>query len=177
MILEVFKEAVEIIKLCQELNVRLTICSKSPNPVAGRGILTAIGLWEHFWNPQIFSNTKTEHMRHLVEADPGISYRDILFFDDCSVNIRECAGLGVTAHHVDGRYGLTWSDFHRGLKQHQSNSRSTKITNYFRSSRSTSKRVKEQVIITEIDAAASEEKDEEARAIAAGYDQDNAGDL
>lgn len=108
-------------------------------------------------------------MRNLIEADPDISFRDILFFDDCAVNIQECSRLGVTAHHVKAEYGLTWNDFHHGLKQYQKNISRPSITTYFMYDRSNKKHVKNRENTTEI---AIEEKSDKIV-----YDQDRAGDL
>lgn len=141
MILRLFPDVLDIIRTCKRSDICLSICSKSPVPSAGRGILGALGVWDHFWNPQIYARSKKVHMGKLVSSSSKISYENILFFDDCPVNIRECSVIGVTSYHVDPRQGLTWISLRDGLLLHRRQRRAQpSIRNYFLSSETKTKK-------------------------------------
>ena len=68
---------------------------------------------EFFDQYQIFPGDKRAHMAKLSEK-AGITYKDILFFDDETRN-RNVETLGVTFCLV--RDGVTWNELERGIKE------------------------------------------------------------
>jgi magnesium-dependent phosphatase-1 len=112
--LSLYPEAFEILDWCREKGIRLTICSKSQQSEAARGILTALDMWSYFQFPQIYNRRKSTHFKQLKECT-DLEYDSFLFFDDDSANIEMCSALGVVAEKVDPGRGLTKEAFLRGL--------------------------------------------------------------
>ncbi|KDD76075.1 acid phosphatase [Helicosporidium sp. ATCC 50920] len=64
---------------------------------------------------EIYPGSKLTHFRRLHERT-GINYKDMLFFDNESWNIKEVAQLGVTCVHTPR--GMTWASWQEGLDRH-----------------------------------------------------------
>jgi magnesium-dependent phosphatase-1 len=62
----VFENSCEIVKWCHEQGIQISICSKSNNHQAVRGILEALDLWKCFKFPQIYNKRKSVHFRMLT---------------------------------------------------------------------------------------------------------------
>jgi magnesium-dependent phosphatase-1 len=56
---------------------------------------------------------KTKHF-NAIQAASGVSFKDMLFFDDFADNILPARAMGVTAVQV-GRGGLTWAAMNMGI--------------------------------------------------------------
>lgn len=66
--LTLFPQAVQVIRWCHDRGITLSICSKSRDESAARGILEAAGLWSFFRFPQIYNRRKSTHFRMLKGA-------------------------------------------------------------------------------------------------------------
>jgi len=108
-----YKEALEVLKLCKKYNIMLTICSRSPDKTA-KEILETLNIYDWFHYPQIFRARKTYHFRNLVELTK-LKYEDFLFFDDDKNNIKACSNLNITSYLVDKQNGLDLNSFINGL--------------------------------------------------------------
>lgn len=113
-VLSLYPDVYEILDWCREKGIKLTICSKSQQSEAARGILTAMGIWSLFQFPQIYNRRKSTHFKQLKECT-DLEYENFLFFDDDAANIEMSSALGVVAEKVNPTVGLTKETFLRGL--------------------------------------------------------------
>jgi magnesium-dependent phosphatase-1 len=109
-----YPEAREILEWLHSKGVVMTICSRSPDRALTQSILEALGLWDMFILPQVYRQRKTYHFRNLKDC-LDVDYKDMLFFDDCDVNIDAVNGLGVVCCQVNVDHGLTWESLVSGL--------------------------------------------------------------
>lgn len=86
------------------------IPSFSDNPAAVNH--RSVRALEYFDYIQIFPSTKTQHFSRIQQAS-GLSYEDMLFFDDEARNINVQTELGVTFCLV--RDGMTKEEVDRGV--------------------------------------------------------------
>jgi len=112
--LSLYPEAFEILDWCRQQGIALSICSKSQQSDAARGILTALDMWSYFQFPQIYNRRKSTHFKQLKECT-DLEYSNFLFFDDDIMNVEMCSVLGVVAEKVNPVLGLTQETFLRGL--------------------------------------------------------------
>jgi len=64
---------------------------------------------------EIYPGTKTKHFRAVSKAS-GIAFRDMLFFDNESRNIRDCKALGITSIYTPR--GMTRRVWEEGLAEY-----------------------------------------------------------
>lgn len=124
--LSLYPDVLDIISLCRNCSITLTICSKSPVKTSAEGILRALDVWKDFVHPQIYYSRKTTHLRNLSET-LNAKYHEFLFFDDDVRNIRCCEPLGVTCCLVDRKTGLDGPSFLRGLNMFLSKKKTSSI--------------------------------------------------
>jgi magnesium-dependent phosphatase-1 len=113
-VFSMFYEVREVLEWLYSKGFLLTICSRSPDRAIPQGILQALGLWDLFILPQIYRQRKTYHFRNLNDCT-DVNYKDMLFFDDCDVNIKAAGVLGVVSYQVDPNVGLSWESLVHGL--------------------------------------------------------------
>ena len=77
----------------------LGLASRTSAPAIARELLELFGIGHHFAHQQIFPGDKSAHFRALQE-ETGVSFRDMIFFDDEHRNIDSVSRLGVAAHFV-----------------------------------------------------------------------------
>ena len=116
--LSLFPDVREILEFLASKGVVLTVCSRSPNRIAAKGILDTLGLWGLFVLPQVYRSRKTYHFRNLRDC-LDVEYRDCLHFDDCANNIEAVSTLGVVAYQVQLGVGLTWESLLAGLQMYE----------------------------------------------------------
>lgn len=117
------------------VNAGITVAIASRNPSAGpiESLLRATSmaprmrpeltcLWDAIPDRALFhayssggTAGKTKHFT-AIQAASGVSFKDMLFFDDFADNILPARAMGVTAVHVD-RSGLTWAAVNRGISE------------------------------------------------------------
>lgn len=64
-LLQLFPEVRHCLEWCVANDIPISICSKSQNCEAAKGILTSLGLWSKFKYPQIYYRRKSCHFRSL----------------------------------------------------------------------------------------------------------------
>lgn len=64
----------------------------------------------------IYPKTKRHHMVQL-QAESGISYTEMLFFDNDHYNFHDVENLGVTCVHCPD--GMTWKKWEKGMQVYQ----------------------------------------------------------
>ena len=117
------------------VNAGITVAIASRNPSAGpiESLLRATSmaprmrpeltcLWDAIPDRALFHAYssggvpgKTKHFT-AIQAASGVSFKDMLFFDDITENILLARAMGVTAVQVD-RAGLTWAAVNRGIRE------------------------------------------------------------
>lgn len=120
-----------IIYSCKSKNIPMAVASRTQAPDLARDMLKALHIipsfsgnpaaanaktvraLEYFDYVQIFPATKTEHFAKITQAS-GISYVDMLFFDDEARNRNVETELGVTFCLI--RDGLTREEVDRGVQ-------------------------------------------------------------
>lgn len=119
-LLSLFPESRDVLEWCVDNNIVLTICSRSPDKTVVQEILTALEMWDWFFEPQIFPQRKVNHFCNLVEI-AKVEFTDFLFFDDDPANIRLCSQMGVSGCVVRKSMGLNWHSLVKGLTIYQRN--------------------------------------------------------
>jgi len=82
----------------------LALASRTSAPEIARRLLDLFGIAGHFPHQQIYPGDKSAHFQAL-QRETGVSYADMIFFDDEPRNIESVARLGVAAHLV--HHGMT----------------------------------------------------------------------
>ncbi|CAK9045178.1 unnamed protein product [Durusdinium trenchii] len=74
----------------------------------------------------IAPGSKTGHFQRIAKAS-GVDFSEMLFFDDRAMNVRAAEKLGIVAQQVSSLDGLTWAQFHAGLRAWRSQRRSSRV--------------------------------------------------
>lgn len=112
--LELFPDVLAILDWCIVNDLKISICSRSPDKNVIQKILKCFKLWKIFTAPQIFDAPKTTHFS-ILNSTLGAQFQSFLFYDDIQSNINAANSLGVTSCLVDREKGITWAIFIRGL--------------------------------------------------------------
>ena len=115
--LELFADVRDILEWCTLHEVKITICSRSPDRNLVEKVLKTFNMWNLIEHPQIFDATKDKHFS-ILHNDHGVQYNNVVFFDDIQSNITAASSLGITSCLVDRREGLTWGVFLKGMMQY-----------------------------------------------------------
>nr|CDS31076.1 magnesium dependent phosphatase 1 [Hymenolepis microstoma] len=100
-VVEPFPESGAVLQIIkEELNTKIGVASSTAAPRMGRKFINLFGWEKYFDYVEIYPTDKTRHFRKL-ENDSGISFQDMLFFDDLGFNIRDVSSLGVHCVHVN----------------------------------------------------------------------------
>ena len=95
----------------------LAIASKATTYDLAVQLIQMYGWLDYFNSIQIYSGTKTKHMKNIQTELKLNNYKDFLFFDDSKSNISQTETLGLTAHKVGRHYGLNVNELNNGLKK------------------------------------------------------------
>lgn len=102
----------EILDWCENHEITMAVASRTGAPDWARQLLDMLEIRDRFAFEEIYPSSKLRHFESL-RRDSGVSYSDMLFFDDEMRNVTEVATLGVTTIHVPN--GLTQQVFDAGL--------------------------------------------------------------
>ncbi len=98
--IKLYPDVVDILSELKEQSFSLALASRTEAPSWAQQLLKLLDI-EHFFNHQeIYPGSKIQHFTQLQKAT-GISYSDMIFFDDEMRNIREVGNLGVQAVYVE----------------------------------------------------------------------------
>lgn len=111
--LELYDDVHDILEFLKNDKLQLAIASRSTTPHWAGELLKIMGIDQYFNYLEIYPDTKTKHFSALA-TQSGISFSNMLFFDDEHLNIDEVGELGVNVVHV--RNGINHSLFHSGLE-------------------------------------------------------------
>ncbi len=98
--IKLYPDVVDILSELKEQSFSLALASRTEAPSWAQQLLKLLDI-EHFFNHQeIYPGSKIQHFTQLQKAT-GISYSNMIFFDDEMRNIKEVGNLGVQAVYVE----------------------------------------------------------------------------
>lgn len=112
--IKLYDETLEILRLLRSKGVCLAAASRTEDPPAAQELLRILDIEQYFLYKEIYPGSKVTHFQKFKQAS-GISYSNMLFFDDEERNIHEISRLGVTCVLV--RRGMNHTVLQSGLEQ------------------------------------------------------------
>uniref|UniRef100_T1J551 Magnesium-dependent phosphatase 1 n=1 Tax=Strigamia maritima TaxID=126957 RepID=T1J551_STRMM len=112
-LVEYYPEVPNILNLLQSKNIQMAVASRTSCIREANELIVLFGWSKYFTFKEIYPGSKVEHFKKLQEYT-GLSYKNMLFFDDEHRNIAEVGNLGVTCIWVQG--GMTLKELDQGLK-------------------------------------------------------------
>ena len=103
-----YPDVMRVLDWCCEPHLLLALASRTYEPAWARRLLDLLEIRDRFEYEEIYPSDKDRHFKAL-KKQTGLSYDQMLFFDDEPRNIREVGQLGVKAVPVD--HGVTWDLF------------------------------------------------------------------
>lgn len=110
--IRLYADVLPVLDYCDGEGIPMALASRTEEPRWARQLLKMLGVVNRFPFAEIYPSSKLKHFAALREQS-GVSYQEMIFFDDESRNIREVSGLGVTC--VDVPNGMTLPLFQRAL--------------------------------------------------------------
>lgn len=104
--IKLYPDVLKILMHLKERNKPVSVASRTSSPEIANQLLKMFEIDAYFKHPQIFPGSKLSHFKNLRERF-GISYSDMVFFDDEYRNIREISALGVHCEYLE-EGGLKW---------------------------------------------------------------------
>lgn len=98
--IKLYPDVMDILNHLHDKNVLLAIASRTGAPDWADELMQLFDIKKYFDHFEIYPGSKLNHFRALHEKT-GISYRDMIFFDDEYRNIEEVSRLGVEAIFVE----------------------------------------------------------------------------
>nr|CDS31075.1 magnesium dependent phosphatase 1 [Hymenolepis microstoma] len=93
-------------RVFEEPGIKLAVASSTDSSKVGHILLNLLGWDKYFDYLEIYPTPKTRHFKEL-ESKSGVSFDQMLFFDDLMCNIRDARELGVHAVLVQGGVNMT----------------------------------------------------------------------
>ena len=112
--IRLYEDVLAILDECERIGSQLALASRTEQPTWARELIKLLEVRDRFQFAEIYPSSKLRHFAALCEAS-GLSYDEMLFFDDETRNIVEVSGLGVTSIHVTD--GMTLPLFRHGLAE------------------------------------------------------------
>ncbi len=94
-----YPEVWDILKSLKIHNRKIAIASRTEQPTWAREILELFDLRQWFDFEEIFPDRKIQHFYNIQEKS-GITFEEMVFFDDEQRNISDVSTLGVTTEWV-----------------------------------------------------------------------------
>lgn len=110
-----YEDVRNILDQCDRDGLEIALASRTEQPQWARQLVEMLDIAHRFAHAEIYPSSKLAHFAKLREAS-GVSYDQMLFFDDEMRNIREVSTLGVTSVYVES--GMSLDLFGSGLTKH-----------------------------------------------------------
>ncbi|MBN1500966.1 MAG: magnesium-dependent phosphatase-1 [Spirochaetes bacterium] len=88
-----------LLKTLNQMNIKTATASRTEEPAWAKSILMMLEIYDFFQYHEIYPGSKIRHFESL-KARSGVSYENMIFFDDEFRNIKEIQALGVFAVYV-----------------------------------------------------------------------------
>ncbi len=112
-IMRLYEDVPEILDWCDANNIPMALASRTTEPDWARELLQLMDLPVRFPFQEIYPSEKTRHFSR-IQAESGVPYSEMLFFDDEQRNIIDVQAIGVDARLV--RTGLNATTFHHSIE-------------------------------------------------------------
>lgn len=84
----------------------IAVASRTSYPPGAESLLSLFGMDKYIKYKEIYPGCKLTHFNQLKKKS-GVSYNEMLFFDDESRNIRDLKSVGVESVLIDQDVGIT----------------------------------------------------------------------
>lgn len=105
-----YPDIVDILDALDAAGVPAAVASRTEEPAWAVELLELLGVHHRFAHHEIYPSEKTRHFGRL-QADSGVAFEEMVFFDDERRNIVDVSALGVRCHLVSR--GVDWDAFDR----------------------------------------------------------------
>ena len=96
-----------------KMQIPMSLASRTSRPKWARQLMEMFDIQDRFIHAQIYPGNKIKHFRKIQKLS-GISFKDMIFFDDEERNIDDVSTLGVQCEYV--ARGVHWQQFDRAMK-------------------------------------------------------------
>ncbi len=98
--IKLYPDVLNILNNLKEQNIAMALASRTSAPSWAKQLLNLLDIEYYFEHQEIYPGSKVQHFSQLQKAS-GISYSEMIFFDDEMRNISEVGSLGVHAVYVE----------------------------------------------------------------------------
>ncbi|XP_029204666.2 magnesium-dependent phosphatase 1-like isoform X1 [Acropora millepora] len=112
--IKLYDDSLAILEVLKSKGICMAAASRTDDPPAAKELLRALDIDQYFTYKEIYPGSKVSHFKKFTQAS-GISYADMLFFDDEERNIDDISRLGVTCVLVE--QGMKHTVLENGLKK------------------------------------------------------------
>lgn len=109
--IELYPEVLEILNLLGEKNIPMALASRTGEPSWAKELLRLFEIEHLFKYKEIYPDSKIKHF-NMLQSQSGISFSDMVFYDDEMRNIQEVGSLGVNAVYVENGLSLQLIENH-----------------------------------------------------------------
>lgn len=92
--IQLFRDVREILSELDGAGIKIAAASSTEDPPASEELQKVLGVYDRFQFHEIYPTRKFKHFEKLKEKS-GVDYRDMLFFDDEYLNIKDISSLGI----------------------------------------------------------------------------------
>jgi len=114
-----FPEVPQLLEKLRQDGYKIAAASRTDAPSVANQLIKLLDWDKYFDYREIYPGCKVTHFNKF-KKDSGISFKDMIFFDDEMRNIRDISKLGVTAIFVSSA-GMTLKLFDNGLAEWSKN--------------------------------------------------------
>ncbi len=112
-LLRLYDEVPQILDRLEQDGISMALASRTSQPSWAIELLDLMEIRSRFSYQEIFPGSKVTHFENLA-AKTGLTYAEMLFFDDEHRNVREIGAMGV--HCIEVKSGVKLESFEQGMK-------------------------------------------------------------
>lgn len=115
-----FADIYQIFKHLHESNIRIAFATRTKYPTGALQLIDKLQFHHFVQHIEISSGSKVYHFNR-IRNESGVSFDEMMFFDDEERNIVDIAPLGVHSVLVSPETGVTKTVFHQELEKYSIN--------------------------------------------------------